>query len=378
MKSINKILLLLLMAVGAAGVFTSCKKDDSSGTPFIEYVRITRPGASDSLLVGAGQGQLIAIVGNNLKDAVEIWFNDQPSRLTPTYISNNSILVSVPSQIPLQVSNKMKIVFKNGYELFHDFEVQISEPVVTSMDAEYVKENEIGIIRGNYFYAPLTVTFTGGVQGTIESLKDEEIQVRIPAGAQPGPITVETNFGETESDFWFRDNRNLLIHNDPWTGWWGQDMVVPGTDPLAISGNFIRITKNIGPWAWTEWIGGKEDALATSHNLPDDAVLNPEKYLMKFEINTIKPYNGNRIKFMIGQVNGPDPSWDNEPYFWEPPFDTKGKWQTVTIPFDEVVSKYVTNWGVRPQGYGVKVWFHGPGSLDADIAFDNLRVVPRK
>ncbi|HPG12799.1 MAG TPA: glycan-binding surface protein, partial [Chitinophagaceae bacterium] len=136
-----------------------------------------------------------------------------------------------------------------------------------------------------------------------------------------------------------------------------------------------RITQPIGSWGWTEWIGGREDALSTSHNLPDDAVLNPAKYLMKFEINTLKPYNGNRIKFMIGQVNGPDPDWNAEPYYWEPPFDTKGEWQTVSIPFNEVVANYVTNWGVRPQGYGVKVWFHGPGALDADIAFDNLRVV---
>ncbi len=377
MKSINKILLILLMTAGVLSVFNSCKKEESEGTPSIDYVRITRPESSDSLLVSAGQGQLIAIVGNNLKNAVEIWFNDQKAQLTPTYITNTSILVAVPSQIPLSVNNTMKIVFKNGYELKHNFTVDISEPLVSMMDLEYVKEGEVAVIRGDYFYAPLTVTFTGDVQGQVENLTDQEIQVRVPAGALPGPVTVKTNFGETESEFWFRDNRNMLIHNDPWTGWWGQSNVKPATDPLAINGNFTRITQNIGAWGWTEWIGGKEDALATSHNLPDEAVLNPEKYNMKFEINTLKPYNGNRIKFMIGQVNGPDPKWDSEPYFWEPPFDTEGEWRTVTVSFDEVVANYVTNWGVRPQGYGVKVWFHGPGSLDADIAFDNLRVVPK-
>ena len=377
MKSFNKILLVLLMAIGAVSIFNSCKKEESGGTPTIDYVRITRPESSDSLLVSAGQGQLIAIVGNNLKDAVEIWFNDQRAMLTPTYITNTSILVAVPSQIPLSVNNTMKLVFKNGYELKHNFTVDISEPVVSMMDVEYVKEGELAVIRGDFFYAPLTVTFTGGVEGQVENLTDQEIKVRVPAGAQPGPITVKTNFGETESEFWFRDNRNLLIHNDPWSGWWGQNNVVPGTDPLAINGNFTRITQNIGAWGWTEWIGGKEDALNTSKNLPVEAVLNPEKYHMKFEINTLKPYNGNRIKFMIGQVNGPDPNWDTEPYFWEPPFDTEGKWRTVTIPFEDVVKNYKTNWGVRPQGYGVKIWFHGPGSLEADIAFDNLRVVPK-
>lgn len=377
MKSIKKLVLGILITIGLLSIFNSCEKEDSEGTPSISYIRITSPESSDSLLASAGQGQLIAIVGNNLENAVEIWFNDQRALLTPTYITKTSILVAVPSQIPLSVNNTMKLVFKNGYELNHDFKVDISEPVVSMMDVEYVKENEVAVIRGNYFYAPLTVTFTGGVDGQVENLTDQEIQVRVPAGAQPGPITVKTNFGETESEFWFRDNRNLLIHNDPWSGWWGETNVVPGTDPLAISGNFTRITQNIGAWGWTEWIGGKEDALATSKNLPDDAVLNPEKYFMKFEVNTLKPYNGNRIKFMIGQVNGPDPNWNDEPYFWEPPFDTEGKWRTVTIPFEDVVDNYTTNWGVRPQGYGVKIWFHGPGSLEADIAFDNLRVVPK-
>ncbi|MET0393561.1 MAG: glycan-binding surface protein [Chitinophagaceae bacterium] len=377
MKSI-KILLALLITVSAVSLFTACKKEESTATPVIYYVRVTTPESSDSLLVGASQGQLIAIMGDNLKNAVEVWFNDQKAVLTPTYITNTSILVRIPTQIPIEITNTLRIIFKNGYELVYTFEVQISKPEISSMDCEYVKQGEVATINGNYFYEPLTVTFTGGVTGTLVSVDDQKIEVRVPAGALPGPVTVTTNFGTTESDFWFRDNRNMLITNDPWSGWWGSDKVVSGTDPLAINGNFTRMTQSIGSWGWTEWIGGKEDALTTSHNLPDEAVLSPEKYVMKFEINTLKPYNGNRIKFMIGQVNGPDPSWDNEPYFWEPPFDTKGKWQTVSVPFDIVVDKYTTNWGVRPQGYGVKIWFHGPGALEADIAFDNLRVVPRE
>lgn len=381
MKAIHKILVIFLVTASVMTIFSACGKNnnDDTGTPSISYVRITRPESSDSLLIGAGQGQLIAIVGNDLKNAVQVWFNDQQARLTPTYITNTTILVSVPTQIPIAVNNKVKIIFKNGYVLLYDFIVQISKPVISGMTCEYVKQGDVAVIRGNYFYAPLTVTFAGGVTGEIVSISpnNQEVQVKVPAGAQPGQITITTNFGTRKSDFWFRDNRNMLITNDPWTGWWGQTNVVSGADPMAINGNYTRITQNIGAWAWTEWIGGREDALATSHNLPDDAVLNPSTYNLKFEINTLKPYNGNRIKIMIGQVNSPDPNWDTEPYFWEAPFNTNGQWQTVVIPFNEVVAHYTTNWGVRPQGYGVKVWFHGPGTLDADIAFDNLRVVPK-
>ena len=160
MKSINKILLVLLMTICVASIFISCDKDDDdAGTPSVSYVRITRPESSDSLLVGAGQGRLIAIVGNNLQDAVEVWFNDRQALLTPTYITKTSILVTVPNPIPIDITNKMKIVFKNGFILYHDFVVQISEPYVASMVSEFVNDGDMATIRGDFFYEPLTVTF---------------------------------------------------------------------------------------------------------------------------------------------------------------------------------------------------------------------------
>src|SRR5947199_4825499 len=117
MKTNYKILFLLFMVVGAVVTVSSCKKDKTPATPSINYVRVTNPTSSDSLLIGAGQGQLIAIVGNNLQDVVQIWFNDQQALLTPSYINNTSIIVRVPSQIPAKVSDSMKLVFSNGYVL---------------------------------------------------------------------------------------------------------------------------------------------------------------------------------------------------------------------------------------------------------------------
>src|SRR5687768_3879061 len=123
MKTINKTLALLFMAVAVMSVYTSCKKDDV-GEPRIKYVRITSPESSDSLLVGAGQGQLIAIVGENLQSVTEIWFNDHKAVLTPTYMTSTSILVRVPTPLPTQISNQVKLLFADGRTLLHDFEVQ--------------------------------------------------------------------------------------------------------------------------------------------------------------------------------------------------------------------------------------------------------------
>jgi len=378
MKSINKILLVLIMLTGVAGIFIACdKNNDDSGTPSVNYVRITRPESSDSLLVGAGQGRLIAIVGENLKDAVEVWFNDRQAVLTPTYISNTSILVSVPNPIPKDITNKLKIVFKNGFILYHDFVVQISAPYVASMVSEFVNDGDVATIRGDFFYEPLTVTFAGGVTGTIVSVTAQAIQVRVPAGAQPGRITVKTNFGETKSNFWFRDSRNHFIDSDPYEGWWNSSYVIsnPGpADPVKISGNYIRFTKQIGSWSWNELAGGPSSAMPVhSKNIPDAAIIKPADYYLKFEVNTVKPYNANLLKINLGLL-----SEDNDAYKWNPPYDTKGQWQTVVIPLEEVFASYAVKPTVSASGYWCRLLMgHAPGDLDADICYDNFRVVPK-
>ena len=380
MKTFNKLTVLFIMAIAVIGIFASCKKDDlpNGGQPRIKYVRVTNPTSADSLLVGAGQGQLIAIIGENLGGAQSMWFNNQPATLNPTYVTNTSIIVNVPTPIPTEINNKLKIYFANGDSLLYNFEVQIAEPSLTGMLSEFVNVGEVATIRGDFFYEPLTVTFAGGVVGELVSVEDKIIQVRVPAGALPGPITVKTNFGETESDFWFRDNRSIFISSDPYSGWWNSAYVVTPAqvaagDPVSINGNYIRFKKPIGAWSWNEVAGGPASAMGDiSKSVPDAAILKPEDYNLKFEVNTIKPYNNNMLKINVGLLKE-----DNDAYLWKPPYDTKGQWQTVVIPFEEVAASYKIKPTVNPDGYWTRLLFHGPGDLDADISFDNFRVVPK-
>lgn len=373
-------LLFILIAISTMAFHSSCSKDKDSvsgGEPSISYIRVTNPLSSDSLLVGAGQGNLIAIVGTNLQKANEIWFNDQKAVLTPTYITNNSILVSVPSKVPMEITNTMTIVFSNGKKLEHGFKLEISKPLIRSMVSEYVLTGELATIRGNFFYEPLTVTFAGGIVAEIESVEDDRLSVRVPEGVEPGQITIKTNFGETKSDFWFRDNRNIFLSSDPFTGWWNESFVItnPGPDdPVAINGNYIRVKQEIAGWTWLEVAGGPPDAMGDiSKNIPDEAILRPENYNLKFEVNTIKPYNSNMLRINVGLSN----DFNNDAYLWKPPIDTQGNWQTITIPFDEVTSSYGTPLTISEDGYYTRILFQGDGDLDADISFDNFRVVPK-
>ena len=379
MKKIFRSIVLLTMAFAMVSLYTSCNQKDAipnNGQPVISYVRITDPASKDSLLVGAYQGNLIAIIGQNLQNTTEIWFNDQKAVLTPTYITPTSIFVSIPAPIPVVITNKMKLVFANGQTLLYDFKVQISEPTVSSLDCEYVLPGQVGTLRGDYFYPPLTITFTGGAKAEIVLIKDKIVTFKVPASAQPGPITVTTNFGVTKSNFWFNDNRNIFLSSDPFTGWWNKDYVVtnPGPlDPPSINGNYIRVKKAIGGWNWVEVAGGPADAMGPiSKNIPDAAILKPSDYNLKFEVNTMKPYTANVLKINVGLLEQ-----NNDAYKWLPPYDTKGQWQTVIIPFDDIVASYGKPLVVSPNGYWTRLLFHGGGDLDCDISFDNFRIVPK-
>ena len=380
MKLIYKKLLFLLIATAAAGIVISCEEDDlpNNGNPKVSYIRVTDPASSDSLLVAAGQGQMIAIMGENLQDARELWINDQRATLSPTFITSKSIITRVPSQIPEVITNEMNIIFADGSTLVHNFTVDISEPLISYMKSEYVNTGEVATIIGNYFYEPLTVTFAGGVTGELVTVEDELLEVRVPEGAMPGPVTITTNFGVTESDFWFRDDRNLIASFDGTTAglWHGPAYIVSSDESIpAINGKFIRMKRDLGAWGWFELYVGpaNSDVALELKNIPEEAFTRPEEYSLKFELNTLKSLTGAAIHMYIG----PDMSGErgSTNYNWQPNINTNGAWETIVIPWEDV---YAANkaFPYNPAGYGISVHFSGASPVTGDFGLDNMRVVP--
>lgn len=375
----NKYPVFLLLAMMGAGIFTGCSEDDlpNNGQPMISYVRITSPASSDSLIVSAGQGQMIVIMGENLGGARELWFNDQRAVLNPSFITSQSIITRVPSQIPADITNEMRLIFENGNSLVHDFTVDISRPAISYMKSEYVPTGEVATIHGDYFYEPVTVTFSGGVQGELVSVTDQVLEVRVPEGAEPGPIVISTNFGETESGFWFRDNRNIIASFDGSTSgmWHGPAYIVSSDDDIpTINGNFIRMKRDLGAWAWFElWVGpANSDVALELKNIPADAFANPQNYSLKFELNTLKSLTGAAIHMYIG----PDMAGERGTnYNWQPNIHTEGEWETISIPWADI---YAANqeFAYNPNGYGVSIHFSGASPVTGDFGLDNMRVVP--
>lgn len=374
---------LPLLFAAALGVGLSACNDDETGTPSISYIRVTNPEASDSLVAAAGQGQMVAIIGNNLQGVQEVWFNDQPTQLIPTLITSTAVLVRVSSQVPSEITNKLRMLFPGGNEVLYDFSVNINPPSISHLKSEWVNEGDEAIIYGDYFYAPVTVTFTGGVEAEVVSVTDTEIKVKVPVGAQSGPIRVASVFGRSESRFWFRDDRNIIASFDiPLAaGVWQGPAHIVSTDPdiVPINGKFIRSNRELTAWPFFEFYGGTRDGdiAIENRNIPADAFDNPANYSLKFEINTLKPLTGATLRVHIGDADGGnlDAQRQSIYYTWEPNIDTNGQWQTVSIPWANIHQGNGL-FAYSPTGYSMFMYFHGPTPSSAYFGLDNMRVVP--
>jgi hypothetical protein len=397
MKIRYKSILCIVVALIMTAVYTSCSDDDQSGTPIIRYIRITDPASSDSLLVAGSRGNMVAIIGNNLDNVKQIWFNDLRASLNPSYITNTSILTTIPSEVPKKLTNQMKLVVGPGDTIFHDFQIVIDAPVVNTMSSEYAKPGETVEFHGDNFFEPLTVTFEGGAEAEVVKVEQQVLSVKIPEGAQPGPISFKTNFGTTVSKLQYMDRRNIILNYDDLTaaGSW-RPGVTASTDGLE--GNYLLLKGFYGPNERTEdpftsqfW-GNKR--YPTPRQLFEGDYT---KQALKFEAY-VEQWYGSVLMICWGpyDLNGNGEVWGelNGKGLWKPweaenkLYSTKGKWITVTVPLVDMKYKWGQKDGnvvftddkpFNPLVAGsLSFWVVSTAKADnspVDLKIDNVRIV---
>lgn len=392
-------LVLALLALNLG--MTSCEKDEDSstdvGNPAVFYIRSTDPDKSDSLIVGAFMGSLIAIVGEDLGHTKELWFNDQKATLNPTYVTDKTIIVNVPSTVPTVVTNKMRFVFSNGQELQHDFSVNVPAPELSSIKCEYVPDGDVAVLYGDFFFEPIKVVFPDGLEANVVSLEKTKLEVTVPNGTTSGPITVMTNFGTTKSSFLFRDNRNVLLNYDNLLHeTWTAPIANAGSnpDPQAVSGNYAFFKSQAdGAWQWANELTMQYWAPRGRGNVPV-ATGAVEDLVFKFEVNVPVEWKDVRMEIFFGpyaEDHGRDVAgtvfarW--KPWASGQPYKTDG-WQTISIPLTEfkygrddpddstVGSRKIENLSSLTN---VVMMLFGPANSanPVYIAFDNVRIVPK-
>lgn len=277
MKNMNKYMkALLLSAVSLTGIaLTSCedepdKYEIASGNPTVYYIRCLSSEVEDKsaveeqimtngqLVEEAGPQSTLCLVGENLRSVTEMFFNDQKAVLNTSYITDNTLIVSVPKNVPKAVTDKIYMVNAAKDTTTVDFHVIIPGPTLYSMDFEYAKPGSEVTLSGRYLIddpaVPLQVFFKDAaendVEATVKSVSDDytSVVVEVPATAAEGNITLTNVYGEVVSGFKFMDAGDgksswMLFDFDGKTGlsnhgWHNQ---IIQSDEWSISGSYLQL-----------------------------------------------------------------------------------------------------------------------------------------
>ncbi len=326
------IALLGVMALGA------CQEDDDLGIgmPIIERVRNTDPTTTDSSFTSASLGSTLAILGTNLKGTEQVYLNDYPLGINPTYVTNTSVIVTVNDSVPTvatnpDVPNTLRLVTSSG-EAIYEFQTLPPAPRVEQVKNQYVKSGDELTLYGRYFYFIDTVYFPGEdvyvTSGFQTNSGGTRLTVNVPDNldfSESQMISVVTRSGASAT------NRNTQIYADkgmvadfdtngalewPWNWGWGisGEMIKPSQPGIeSLEGNFGGMDQAFpANWGWNNdkvinlanWSG--DQIFPTS---PDEeyAPSTPAaSFDIRFElaINTEESIEGLNVQIWYPSANG--------------------------------------------------------------------------
>lgn len=401
----------MFVAIITAAGFAACadepyKYEIADGTPTIRYIRPVDAASADSLLTGAYMDNEICIVGENLRSIVEMYFNDQKAQLIPSLITDHTLLVTVPGNVPGEVFDKIFMKNNKGETTEYDFKVLVPGPKILTMDNEWAPAGDVQHLYGSYFIddpnVPLTLKIAG-VEVPIDEFTDSKITFTVPAGLPEGDIEVSTVYGSKKAYFRYKDSRGMITNFDNPDGFAdnsGTKGIVPQGWNLAMTygteggldgyyaqvGDGTEVMKDDANWnekfkiSWWcgNWggnpLGITEGAGVPVRNLfPAGYFAEPAKLAVKFEfcVPSSNPWKAGvlQVIFANNQICAND-TWQGSDYYkakskdnpngknlcrglyapWSATgsFDTQDKWITVTMPIENFTYNQDGSAGVVP------------------------------
>lgn len=431
-------------ALAMMGCFmTACedqpdKYEIADGVPTLKYVRSPLPEEADSLLVGAYLGNTVCLVGDNLRSIYELYFNDQKATLNTSYMTDHTVLVDIPKNIPEEVTNKIYMVTKSGEKVDFDFSVMVPAPVVSSMSCEYAPAGSEAVLYGDYFVddpnVPLTISMPGDitVEGEqITSITKTAVKFIVPEGAVQGNIRVKSIYGTGQSVFQYKDTRNILFDWDgkyegalaagnSWNGdneKKGQILAsVPPVDekymvmgPATLSGGQWQTPGEYLMMYWPD--PNATEGCVLLYNLPQFKKMledyKIEELALKFEVYvpTSNPWMAEGMQIRFTSLDEVSMSNQTQDYIWNDDesheegkaprgvwvpweetgsYDTNNQWVTVTLKiseFNKLVSGLASDTEFTQDRFaGLSIFLRGGGvdgkECEPIICIDNIRVVP--
>lgn len=365
----NKIFKGLYLALAASAMigFTACedepdKYEISGGKPTIRYIRPVNVESADSILTGAYMDNNICIVGENLRSITKMFFNDQEAKLIPSFITDNTMIVTVPGDIPGEVFNKIFMINNANDTTTYDFKVLVPGPNINSMSNEWAKGGEQATIYGNYFVddpnTPLSLSISGK-KIDIEAFNISTITFTVPEGLEEGPVEVTTVYGKKKARFNYRDTRGMLF--DDWNNGWPDDYANGqfkhgwhgariSNDEYSLDGYYLLLGDvDFTDGAWDDSNLCFEYWPEATDRLSDRvSFANFANMALKFEVNipSSNPWTNLSMQCIFTGDAQVTNATANNTFFhdvdyprglWTPwnqtgSYDTGGKWVTVTLP----------------------------------------------
>ena len=416
------------------------KYEMADGVPEVRYVRPVNVDASDSLMTGAYMDNQICIVGENLRSIYELWFNDRKAILNTSFITDNTLIVTVPGELPGKVTNMMYMVTASRDTVKYEFNVLVPAPVLNSMSCEYTPAGESATIYGDYLLddenQPLEIVFSGDVPVTeITEITKTAVTFVIPEGAEEGGISVTTVNGTSSSAFHYLDSRGFLFDFDEGgtglsnNGWHNRVIL---SDETSLTGKFVQLGDGSTPlpadggwvdkyYSFEYWPGVYNEPLTYPEGQNgmklDDLVdfSDYENMTLKFElfIPSTNPWSAGAMQVIfagtdkvtyskedIKDVDGNTVAGANNAYFnnnvlprgiyrpWTETgsFHTDDRWITVSLPISEFVygkDGAVATGSLTETDFSSLVIFVSGGGINGVectpiFKIDNIRVVPNR
>ncbi|HEY9261709.1 glycan-binding surface protein [Chitinophaga sp.] len=403
--------LLTGMLAAVLCLLLSCSKNnDLSGPPVITKVTMLDSTLQDSAFTKAFPGTLILITGQNLSGVVSVSFNGVDAYVNPTYNTSDHIILSIPGNAPTEavdpkVPNQIKVTTTHG-EAVYSFVVDIPPPTITAISNENALPGDSLIIYGSSLVLIEKITLPGGrdIASFVTSSNGSRVAFVMPdLGTDTGRLTIQAKFGSVTSDGPLNDHAsgdvisNLTEWNktgEPSVYNWSWGAIITSDAALfpGTRGGYVQsIFGSVGAWGYEWWTSNR------SGNFNDVAIFSTDvltqsaaQYALKFEINT-----------KVAWTEGVTVLRFNDKYCfrYQPwlnatnkTFDTKNKWQTVTVKLSDFKLTVDGTEGIgdnavlmgdllKPDAkvaFSYRLMAEATGIALFNSAFDNFRIVKIK
>jgi hypothetical protein len=380
-SAVRRLLPVGLLALTAA--FTACSDDDngSSAQMTISKIYLEDVNAPDSVydreVTFARLGQLIRIEGAGFTGLKKILINGYDTYFNNALLTDNNVWVTLNANTPVDkadesVRNTITLVKDNG-TFTYPFTVRAASPSVTSVDNTLPQPGETVTVYGANLQETAKVTLPGGIEVTSGIVNDPEgkwYSFVMPSGVTAaGSITSEGANGTAKTPAYFNNNNCFVINFDgkgeqgSWSATYSADDLVD--DPLnsgrgkvcqllpqsLLDAGGLMAGSNAKGF-WTAGNGNANDdwnrmtAFIPGTTPVDSVALQFDVYVPEDWYGTGQleiTLQNNLANYGYGSAGTKySSSYYNQAYAWVPwlnrttgaatPYNTGGKWKTVTLP----------------------------------------------